>query len=161
MRPTEWRTLASAVVAAAVLGWFFARMLEARRGEVALPPWSAAVVLAAAGVALIYTARRTRARLARAAGTTPLPPLVAARLAALGLAGSRAGALVGGAYLGYTAFVVGDLSNHFRREVVWRGAACVAAAAVVVVGSLLLERALRLPDSEPTDEAGLGPDATA
>jgi Protein of unknown function (DUF3180) len=160
VKPTGWRPLLLAAVAAAVVGWFFARMLEVRRGEVALPPWSAAVVLVVAGTALIYTARHTRARLARRPGTTPLPPLVAARLAALGLAGSRAGALVSGAYLGYTAFVAGDLSTDFRRDVLWRGGACVLGAAVLVVGSLLLERALRLPDSEPDDDE-LGPDVAA
>jgi Protein of unknown function (DUF3180) len=160
MKPTGWVTLVTAAVSAAVVGWFFARMLENRRGEVSVPPWSAAVVLVAAGVALIYTARRTRARLARQPGTTPLPPLVAARLAALGLAGSRAGALVGGAYLGYSVFVASDLSTHFRHDVLWRGVGCVAGAAVVVVGSLLLERALRLPDAEPTDDTDLGPDVT-
>jgi Protein of unknown function (DUF3180) len=161
MRPTGWRPLVVAAVAAAVLGWFFARMLEARRGEVALPPWSAAVVLVVVGGALVYTARRTRARLARRPGTTPLPPLVAARLAALGLAGSRAGALVGGAYLGYTAYVAGDLSTDFRQHVLWRGAACVLGAVVVVVGSLLLERTLRLPDSETKDDSDVGPDLAA
>jgi Protein of unknown function (DUF3180) len=156
MKPTTWQTLASAVVVATVVGWFFARLLEIRRGEVALPPWSAAFVLTAAGVALIYTARHTKARLARRPGTTPLPPLVAARLAALGLAGSRAGALVGGAYLGYAAYVAGDLATDYRREVLWRSVACVGGAAVVVIGSLLLERALRLPESEPSDDNDSG-----
>jgi hypothetical protein len=142
---------------AAVFGWFFARMLEVRHGEVSVPPWSAALVLAVAGLGLVYTARRTKARLARAPGTTPLHPLVAARLAALGLAGSRAGALVGGAYLGYTAYVAGDLSTSFRVDIFWRGAACVAGAAILVVGALLLERALRLPDPMDPD----GPDQPA
>jgi hypothetical protein len=121
-------------------------MLENRRGEVGVPPWSAALVLAAAGVALIYTARHTRARLAGRPGTKPVPPLVAARLAALGVAGSRAGALVAGAYLGYTAYVATDLSTDFRQGVLVRGLACAAGAIVVIVGSLLLERTLRLPD---------------
>jgi hypothetical protein len=156
VKPTTWQTLASAVVVSTVVGWFFARLLEVRRGEVALPPWSAAVVLTAAGVALIYTARHTKARLARRPGTTPLPPLVAARLAALGLAGSRAGALVGGAYLGYAAYVAADLATDYRREVLWRSTACVGGAAVVVIGSLLLERALRLPESEPSDDNDSG-----
>jgi Protein of unknown function (DUF3180) len=152
MKPTSWRTLVPAAAVAAVLGWFFARLLENRRGEVGVPPWSAAIVLAVVGVALTYTAWRTRARLARKPGTTPLHPLVAARLAALGLAGSRAGALVAGAYLGYSTYVAGDLSTNFRERVFWRGATCAAAAALLVVGALLLERALRLPELDDSDD---------
>ena len=148
MRPTGWRLLLTLAAGATVVGWFFARMLETRRGALSLPPWSAGVVLAASGIALIFTARRTHARLAHRPGTTPLPPLVAARLAALGVAGSRAGALVGGVYLGYITYAAGNLETDLRHQVFWRGAACVAGSALVVVGALLLERALRLPDSE-------------
>ena len=152
MRPTTWRTLLAPAVLAGVLGWFFARMLENRRGEVGVPPWSAVLVLTAAGIALIYTARHTRARLAGRQGTKPVPPLVAARLAALGVAGSRAGALVAGAYLGYTAYVATDLSTDFRQGVLVRGLACAAGAVVLVVGSLLLERTLRLPEPTPDED---------
>ena len=152
MRPTTWRTLLAPALLAGVLGWFFARMLENRRGEVGVPPWSAALVLTAAGIALIYTARHTRARLEGRQGTKPVPPLVAARLAALGVAGSRAGALVAGAYLGYTAYVATDLSTDFRQGVFIRGLACAAGAVVLVVGSLLLERTLRLPEPTPDED---------
>jgi len=148
VRPNDWRTLVPLVVVATACGWLFARMLESRRGEVGVPPWSAAIVLAASGVALVFTARRTRARLSRRPGTTPVPPLVAARLAALGVAGSRAGAIVAGAYLGYALFVVGDLSTPFRHSVFWRSLACAGGATLVVLGSLLLEHALRLPHDE-------------
>jgi hypothetical protein len=148
MRPTGWRILLTLAIGGTAVGWFFARMLENRRGALALPPWSAGVILTASGIALIFTARRTHARLEHRPGTTPLPPLVAARLAALGVAGSRAGTLVGGVYLGYIAYAAGDLNTDFRHEVFWRGVACVAGAALVVVGALLLERVLRLPDTE-------------
>jgi hypothetical protein len=151
MRPTGWRILLTLAVGATVVGWFFARMLDNRRGALSLPPWSAGVVLTACGIALIFTARRTHARLVRRPGTTPLPPLVAARLAALGVAGSRAGALVGGIYLGYIAYAAGGLETDFRTEIFWRGALCVAGSALVVVGALLLERVLRLPDIEDDD----------
>jgi len=154
MRPTTWRILVTLGVGATVVGWFFARMLDNRRGALSLPPWSAGAVLTASGIALIFTARRTHARLLRRPGTTPLPPLVAARLAALGVAGSRAGTLVGGIYLGYIAYAPGDLETDFRHEVFWRGALCVVGSALVVIGALLLERTLRLPDVEDDlDEA--------
>jgi hypothetical protein len=150
---TGWRTLALWAAAGLVLGWVFARFAYVARGEVASVPWSAAVVLATAGVALIFTAIRTRARLEGKEGTKRLPPLVGARLAALGLAASRVGAVVGGTYAGYAAFVLGDLTTDYRRQVVLRSALCVLGAVVVVIGALLLERALRLP--EDTDQAQL------
>ncbi len=153
MRATDWRTLLAWAVAGVVVGWLVARLSYVARGEVAPVPWSAALVLAAAGVALVFTAIRTRHRLERKPGTKPLPPLVGARLAALGLAASRVGAGVGGGYAGYALFLLGDLTTDYRKELVLRCALCVLGAIVVVVGALLLERALRLP--EDTDEAHL------
>lgn len=151
MTATTWRTLAAWALAGAVAGWFVARIVFVGRGEVASVPFSAAGVLAAAGVGLIYTAIRTRARLEHKPGTKPLPPLVGARLAALGLAASRVGAVVAGGYAGYALFLVADLGTPYRKEVAVRCGLCVLGAVVLVVGALLLERALRLP--EDTEEA--------
>lgn len=154
MTATNWRTLAVWALAGAVAGWFVARVVFVGRGEVASVPFSAAAVLAAAGVGLIFTAIRTRARLERKPGTKPLPPLVAARLAALGLAASRVGAVVAGAYTGYALFLVADLTTSYRKDVALRCGLCVLGAVVVVIGALLLERALRLPeDSEDAHQS--------
>lgn len=153
MTATGWRTLIAWAVSGLVVGWVVARFVYVARGEVASVPWSAALVLATAGVALIYTAIRTRARLEHKEGTKPLPPLVGARLAALGVAASRVGALVAGGYAGYAVFLLGDLTTDYRKQVVLRCAFCVLGAVVVVVGALLLERVLRLP--EDTDQAHL------
>ena len=51
MRPTGWRILLTLGVGGTVVGWFFARMLDNRRGALSLPPWSAGVVLTACGIA--------------------------------------------------------------------------------------------------------------
>ena len=151
MTATGWRTLLAWAGAGLVLGWVVARFVYVARGEVVSVPWSAALVLAVAGVALVFTAIRTRARLERKEGTEPLPPLVGARLAALGVAASRVGAGVGGGYAGYAVFLLGDLTTDYRKQVVLRCAFCVLGAVVLVVGALLLERVLRLP--EDSDEA--------
>ena len=154
MRPTTWRTLLAPAVLAGVLGWFFARMLENRRGEVGV----SAVVGGACAHCCGYRAHlhapgtpglgstvgrgRSRCR--------PWSPRVS-RLwgsPALGPAHSSAGA-----YLGYTAYVATDLSTDFRQGVLiawlalcrWRGAS-------LVVGSLLLERTLRLPEPTPDED---------
>ena len=153
MTATGWRTLVVWAGVGFLFGWLVARLTWVARGEVSSVPWSAAVVLAAAGTALVFTAVRTRHRLERKPGTKRLPPLVAARLAALALASARVGAGVGGGYLGYAAFVLADLDTDYRKELLLRCALCVLGAVVVVVGALLLERVLRLPD-EP-DQAHL------
>ncbi len=153
MTATTWRTLIAWAAVGAVAGWLVARIVFLSRGEVASVPYSAAVVLAAAGVGLIYTAIRTRARLEGKPGTKRLPPLVGARLAALGLAASRVGAGVAGGYAGYALFVLGDLDTSYRKDVALRCGLCVIGAVVLVIGALLLERALRLPeDSEDAHE---------
>ncbi len=100
---------------------------------------------------MIYTAIRTRARLEGKPGTKRLPALVGARLAALGLAASRAGALVAGGYGGYALFLLGDLSTDYRKDVAFRCLLCVVGAVVLIVGALLLEHVLRIPEDH--DEA--------
>ena len=130
-----------------------ARLSYVARGEVARVPWSAALVLAAAGVALIFTAIRTRHRLEGKPGTKRLPPLVGARLAALGrrcLAGRCRGRR---RLCGLRALPARRPSTDYRKEVALRCGLCVLGAVVVVVGALLLERVLRLP--EDIDEAHL------
>ena len=153
MTATGLRALLSWGGAGLVVGWVLARLGYVARGEVASVPWSAALVLAAAGVALIFTAIRTRARLEGKKGTKRLPPLVGARLAALAVAASRVGALVAGGYAGYALFLLGDLTTAYRKEVALRCGLCVLGAVLVVAGALLLERVLRLP--EDIDEAQL------
>jgi hypothetical protein len=147
---TGWRTLVVWAAVGFLFGWLVARLTWVARGEVSDVPWSAALVLGAAGTALVFTAVRTRQRLEGTKGTKPLPPLVGARLAALALAASRVGAGVGGGYLGYGTFVLGDLSTDYRKDLLLHCGLCVLGAIAVVAGALLLERVLRLP--EDTDQ---------
>lgn len=116
MTATGWRTLAVWAAVGFLFGFLVARLTWLARGEVSSVPWSAALVLGAAGAALVFTGVRTKHRLERKTGTKPLPPLVGARLAALALAASRVGAGVGGGYLGYGAFVLADLSTDSARS---------------------------------------------
>jgi Protein of unknown function (DUF3180) len=143
---TGVRTLVGWAAAGLVIGWLVARLIYVGRGEVIGVPLSAAVVLGVAGAALIYTALRTRARLEERSGTKRLPPLVAARLAALALAASRVGAVVGGGYAGYAGFLLPELTTAYRREVAFHCLLCVLGAVTVIIGAILLERALRLPE---------------
>ena len=122
-------------------------------------PWIASVTLVGGGVALIVAARALRSRVGRAAGEQRLPPLVAARWVALALASSRAGAAVAAAYIGWWAAIAvdgGAFDTGFGRERTAATAVAVVGAVLVMVGGLLLERTLALPD-ERDDDLGSGP----
>jgi len=160
--PTTWGRVASSLVVGFVLGWGLGQIIEERRGELLRPPWSTAVVLAVVGVALVNVALRTRARRRGAPGTKPLPALVAARLAALGLAAVVAGALLAGGYLGYAVDAATDLGTTYRKDVFLRSVVTALAAASVTLGGWLLERALRsAPRPSTGDESDTAPDLDA
>lgn len=160
--PTTWGRVVSSAVIGFVLGWGLGQIIEERRGELLRPPWSTAVVLAVVAVALVNVAVRTRARRRGAAGTKPLPPLVAARLAALGLAAVVAGALLAGGYLGYAVDAATDLATTYRKDVFLRSVVTAIAAACVAFGGWLLERGLRsTPPPRAGEEADRAPDLDA
>jgi nitrate/nitrite transporter NarK len=148
VRPTTWRVLALAAAVGLVVGYLVTSVVENRRGAVDVVPWSAAVVLAAIGAGLVYTALHTRARRDGRNDTTPLRPLEAARLAVLGLASSRVGSAVGGGYLGYALVVAIQVHTDYKSESLVHSLVCVAAAVVIVVGALLLEHVLSLPEGD-------------
>ena len=84
--------------------------------------------------------------------TNPLPPLVAARTAALAMAASRVGSIVGGLYLG---ILIGEMPNAStaagRSALLLAGLAAAGALAMAVVG-VWLEAMCRLPQ-DPRDDA--------
>jgi hypothetical protein len=101
--------------------------------------------MAVLALALVLWTRGTRARLSRKPGTTPMDPIVAARSAALAMAGSRTGVVVAGFYLGVAVALSGGWDVPYVRELVLLALATVLASAAVVAASLWLERVCRLP----------------
>jgi len=100
MTPTRIRVLVALAAIAAALGWGALTLVEGQSGRVIPVPWLSAATMWVLTVALFIWAVLSRPRLQRAEGAKPMPPLVAARTAALAMAASRVGALVGGFYLG-------------------------------------------------------------
>ena len=121
-------------------------------------PWTAPVVMALLAFALVLWTRGTRAGLARKPGTKPMEPIVAARSAALAMAGSRTGAVVGGFYLGVAVALSGSWEVPYVREgLVLLSLATVLGSIGVVAASLWLERVCRLPpdaSGDPTPWVG-------
>jgi hypothetical protein len=147
--PTRPRTLVVLAVLAAAVGWAAVRLVDAFADRSLSVPWTMPVAMVLLAVALALWARGTRNRLAGRPGTTPMDPLLAARSAALAMAASRVGALVVGFYAGVgLALAPGWEIPGIRARVVTAGVT-VAAALLVILAALWLERVCRVKDDEP------------
>jgi hypothetical protein len=145
MTPTRGRLLLAVALVAAAVGWAVARLVDAYAGRSLPVPWTAPVALLLLAVAVAVWARGTRDRLARKPGTKPMDPLVAARSAALAMATSRTGAVVGGFYAGVAIELLPMWDIAYVRERILVSVAAVGASVLVVLAAMWLERVCRLP----------------
>jgi ABC-type thiamin/hydroxymethylpyrimidine transport system permease subunit len=156
MKPTRvWALVAAAVVTAAV-GWGFVQLVDAWAGRLLPVPWlaAAAMWLVAAGVA--YWAYTSRPRLQRKPGAKPMPPLVAARTAAMAMAASRIGAVVAGFYAGVAVGMLPSIATPSGTSTFWSASLASLGAVALVVAALWLEHVCRLPIGPPDDLPGPG-----
>jgi uncharacterized membrane protein YoaK (UPF0700 family) len=152
MEPTRWRLLLALAVLAAAVGWAAVKLVDAYANRTLPVPWTMAVAMAMLALALALWARGTRARLSGRTGTKPMDPIVAARTAALALAGSRTGALVAGFYVGVGVALVPDWSVSTVRDRIITSLVTVVCAVLVILAALWLERICRIPpDDDPRD----------
>ena len=149
MRPTRLPLLGGLAFLAAVVGWSGARLLESYGVPLPRVPASAPLVLVLLGAILLAFALSLRSRLAaqreRRPDARPVDPLAAARAAMLAQATSLVGALVVGIYVGYGAFLLGELEVGPRRSLAIAAGLTALAAAALVASALYLERVCRLP----------------
>jgi len=149
--PTRARLLVALVVLGAAVGWGAVRLVDAY-AESSLPvPWTAPMVLFLLAGALALWTRGTRARLARAPGTKPMEPIVAARSAALAMAASRTGAIVAGLYVGVAIALAPSWDIGYARQRVLVSLVAVLGAGLVVAAALWLERVCRVPPDSSED----------
>jgi heme A synthase len=154
MTPTRIRLLIGLAVIAAAVGLGAVMLVEGQSGRVIPVPWLAGATMWFLALALLIWTLLSRPRLLRKPGSRPLPPLVAARTAALAMAASRTGSLVAGFYAG---IAIGSFPSRATQA----GSAAVAAALTTAVGSLALvvsalwlERLCRLPLGGDRDGTG-------
>jgi len=141
--PTRFRVLAVAFAVGAVLGYTIVPVSERLNATAPMIQWDAVVVLAAIAamlLALAYTTYRTVHRERRL-----IEPHRALNYLMLAKACALMGALVAGGYLAFGVQFLDQMDIELPRERVIRSFSAAAAAIVVMVSGLLLERACRIP----------------
>lgn len=152
MMPTRLRTLVALAVLAAALGWGTVQVVDAWFGRVLPVPWLAAAALWLLAAATAYWAFSSRPRIQRRPGVRPMPPLVAARTAALAMAASRIGSLVAGFYAGVAVAMISAISTPSGSAAFWSATLAAVGALGLVVAAVWLEHICRLPvgpDDQP------------
>ncbi|MCU1691356.1 MAG: hypothetical protein JWM64_447 [Frankiales bacterium] len=143
MTPTRVPVLAGLAAAAAVVVYLLVR---ATYGDLPPLPAYAPVTLVLIALFELGLARVVRSRLdGRPVRGRALHPLQVARAAALAKASSAGAALLVGAYGGFLAAVLPLQAEQAQDDARTSGAS-VAAALLLAVAALLLERACRTPD---------------
>ena len=149
MGTTRVRVLLVLALIAAVLGYAVVTVIADQSGRVIQVPWLAAATLWVLAIALAIWALLSRPRLQRKpgakSGSTRMPPLMAARTAALAMAASRAGSLVAGFYAGVALASLPHRDTPAGLTTTWTSAASTLGAVVLVVAALWLEYMCRLP----------------
>ena len=149
MQPTRIRLLVAIAVLAAAVGWGVVQVVDSWFGRLVPVPWLAAAALWLLAGAVLYWAVSSRPRLQRRPGAKPMPPLVAARSAALAMAASRIGALVAGFYAGIAVGMTPNLGTPSGGQTFWAATAAAVGAIGLAAAGLWLEHVCRLPVGPP------------
>lgn len=153
MKPTSMKVLGFLAVTAASLGWAWAHLLFAWRAQIVAVGWGTAVTMTLCAGALGIWGLLSRPRLQRRSGAVPLPPIVAARTAALALACSRTGALSVGVYAGILIGVLPRSGSATARSDLWTCGTTVLVSTALVAIALWIESMCRIKD-KGDDEGG-------
>ncbi len=145
MTPTRTRTLVALAVIAAAVGWGMVQIVDAWTGRLLPVPWLAAAAMWILALATFYWTLTSRPRLQGRPGTRPMPPVVAARTAALAMAASRGGALVAGLYAGVAIAMASSIGVPSGASAFWSATLASVGALALVVTALWLEHICRLP----------------
>lgn len=152
MTPTRIRLLLLIALVAGVVGWVLATVADSIAGRYLPVPWSAAVAMWMLALGLGLWALLVRPRLSGRPGSPPLPPLVAARTAALALAASRVGAGVLGFYIGVLLVFAADLPVPAAQSGALASGATALGGLAIAVVALWLEHLCRIKGDDDDDE---------
>ena len=153
MRTTSIPLILSLVVLGGALGWSAVSLFDTFALGIGAVPWSAAggllffAGLVFGGAWYMYDRVHRRGRGVEA--------LMAVRLLLLGKASALVAAVAAGGYAGYGVHTMLSAVAGAADDRVLRAFVAAGAALLVVVGSLLLERACRVPPSDDDERPGL------
>ena len=156
MKPTRIALLVAIAVIAAAVGWGMVRIVDSWAGRVLPLPWLAAGALWLVAGAVLYWSLSSRPRLMKEPGAKPMPPLLAARTAALAMAASRVGALLTGLYAGIAVGVVPLMSVPSGVNTFWAALVAATGAFVLTAAALWLEYMCRIPLDRDDPRGGPG-----
>lgn len=143
VRPTRLSLLAAVSVAAGVLGFAAAQLFELRSRVAPRIEWPAVAALALVAAVLLALAYSTYGIVHR--DRARIDPRRAVNSLLLAKASALAGAVVAGGYLGFGANFLDRLDVELPRERAVRALVAAVMGLGIVVSSLLLERACRVP----------------
>lgn len=164
MKPTRVVPLVSLAAIGLAIGWVAVELVGRLAGRILSVPWLAAGALWLLALAVLAWAVISRSSLVdshdressrvRPATVTPgqgstrkrMPPLVAARTAALAMAASRTGAVIGGFYLGIALALISAIGTVTGASSLGAAIACVVACLLLVIAAVWLESMCRLRD---------------
>ena len=145
LRPTSGGVVTAWAVAGLVGGWVLHPLAERWRGAAPIVTWAQPVglVLVAAilGATAYQTWRTVHVRQERLDPVRAVNRLVLARACVL------AGAFLAGGYAGYALSWLG-VDAELASQRAWRSALAAAAGVAIVITSILLERACRVPSED-------------
>lgn len=156
MTPTRIRLLLALAVLSGSIGWALAVLVDKQSGRAVPIPWLAAVTLWFLAIALFIWTVLARPRIKRKPGHRPMAPLVAARTAALAMAGSRTGSLVAGFYAGVCIGTIPARATEAGSATLWISLVSAAGALALTAAALWLEYICRLPSDGEGKDSGLG-----
>ncbi len=152
MTPTRIRFLVALAVIASAIGWGAVQLIQGQTGRMIPVPWTAAWTMWILAVALLIWGLLSRPRLLRKPGTRPMPPLVAARTAALAMAASRTGSLVAGFYAGIAIGAFPARATEAGNSTMWAAMVTMLGSILLAAAALWLERMCRLPSKPDEDQ---------
>jgi len=146
VRPTRVSTLVALLLVVAAVVWGALRIAESRGSALPDLTWTAPTGVAILAVVVLAATVALRSRLR---GDRRPDPLGVARMAVLGKASAHVGPIVGGCYLGYLLVLLPGLEIPSRQDRAVISAVALAAAIVLTVAGLWLERTCRVRRDDP------------
>ncbi len=146
LRPTTGASLAIAAVIGLVLGWLLRPVMVRLNGTAPIVTWAQALALVFVAAVLAYVAWHTWQTIH--VHRRRLPHHRAVNRLVLARASALVGALAAGGYAGYAVTWLGDASELADERLLRCGVAAVGGL-LMMLASLLLERACRVPSEDP------------